>query len=95
MSNIILINLVIVLINLVIVLIKVNKCLNITSKETGACVLLRAAKPLKGIEVIVISIALFGGNRHHHDCNKAMCELRGRPGLKEWELCKGPGNLCR
>jgi len=53
----------------------VNKCLNITSEETGACVLLRAAMPLEGVE--------------------AMCELRGRPRLKEWELCKGPGNLCR
>jgi len=49
----------------------VNKCLNITSEETGACVLLRAAMPLQGSE--------------------AMCELRGRAGLKVWELCKGPG----
>ena len=37
-------------------MIKVNKCLNITSEETGACVLLRAARPLKGIGVIEISI---------------------------------------
>ena len=35
-----------------------NKCLNITSEETGACVLLRAAMPLQGSEVVFIVIIL-------------------------------------
>ena len=39
---------------IIIILTKVNKCLNITSEETGACVLVRAARPLKGIEVFVV-----------------------------------------
>ena len=38
----------------IITIIKVNKCLNISSEETGACVLLRAARPLQGLEVTVI-----------------------------------------
>ena len=42
----------------IVVIIKVNKCLNITSEETGACVLLRAAMPLQGSEVIFIVIIL-------------------------------------
>jgi len=59
----------------IITTIEVNKCLNITSEETGACVLLRAAGPVQGLE--------------------AMKEHRKRASLKDWEVCRGPGNLCR
>ena len=41
----------------IITTIEVNKCLNITSEETGACVLLRAASPVKGLEVAVTQVA--------------------------------------
>ena len=91
----------------IITIIKVNKCLNISSEETGACVLLRAARPLHGLEVTAIISVIILNNFHHfyhHQqyCHqqarlflKVMHELRKRPGLKEWEVCKGPGNLCR
>ena len=52
-------------------------CLNVSSegRGIGAAVLIRAAEPLAGIEL--------------------MRAQRGRPGLRDDELARGPGNLCR
>jgi DNA-3-methyladenine glycosylase len=52
-------------------------CLNISTEArgVGAAVLIRAAEPLAGLEL--------------------MRERRDRPGLRDDELARGPGNLCR
>lgn len=52
-------------------------CLNVSAegRGIGAAVLIRAAEPLVGIDL--------------------MRARRGRPGLRDDELARGPGNLCR
>ena len=52
----------------IITTIEVNKCLNITSEETGACVLLRAASPVQGLEVFVKQTFY-----HCHHCQGWRC----------------------
>ncbi|KAJ7386224.1 hypothetical protein OS493_010619 [Desmophyllum pertusum] len=56
-------------------------CLNISSQEPGACVLIRAMEPLQGLN----SMKSFRGVRRRDGGNK----------LKDFELSNGPSKLCQ
>ncbi|XP_048576207.1 DNA-3-methyladenine glycosylase [Nematostella vectensis] len=56
-------------------------CLNISSREEGACVLVRALEPVKGLD----TMRKFRGAKHKD---------KGA-GLKEIQLCNGPSKLCQ
>ncbi|EDO48421.1 predicted protein, partial [Nematostella vectensis] len=56
-------------------------CLNISSREEGACVLIRALEPVKGLD----TMRKFRGAKHKD---------KGA-GLKEIQLCNGPSKLCQ
>lgn len=56
-------------------------CLNISSQEPGACVLIRALEPLQGLDLMRLSR---GAKRRD-----------GGSKLKDSQLCNGPSKLCQ
>lgn len=56
-------------------------CLNISSQESGACVLIRSVEPLQGLDAMRLS----RGKRRADGGKK----------LKDFELCNGPSKLCQ
>ena len=58
-----------------------HHCLNISSNGEGAAVLIRAAEPLEGLDVM----------RHQRGVKRK----DGGAGIKDYKLCSGPSNLCQ
>lgn len=58
-----------------------HHCLNISSDGEGAAVLIRAVEPLEGLEAM----------RQRRGAKR---KDRGA-GIKDWDLCSGPANICQ
>ena len=59
----------------------IHHCLNISSKGDGAAVLIRAVEPLEGLEIM--------------RQQRGLKRKDGGAGIKDWQLCTGPANLCQ
>jgi DNA-3-methyladenine glycosylase len=58
-----------------------HQCFNISSNGEGAAVLIRAAEPLEGLDIM----------RQRRGTKRK----DGGAGIKDYELCSGPANLCQ